>query len=247
MAFLEIKNKKDFVLKFIQNEIVERKVSLDEVAELQKAEVRRVKDWEEWNDFQMAYRRKADRILLEELGESFEAINEKHIINNSVNDLDIQEMKASFDKRTRYVRRLKYILFLVTDQEYAVVDGIKYNMQQIYDLLLQYIKEDAENEIQEQLAIDSFKLDINEMNIAKENKYFLQDRRKEKLEKEIVEFNELLGFLRNGGGSLREKVPDILNLCNVSAIKIYKSIYNVDLIKEDNLEANSSEFGGKTL
>jgi len=233
MAFLEIKNKKDFVLRFIQKEIAEKRVSLDEVEDLQNAEVKRVNDWDQWNDFQRTYRNKVAKNVLEELGESFEAINEKHIINNSVNDLDIQEMKSSFDKRTRYVRRLKYILFLVTDQEYAEVDGVKYSMEQIYNLLLQYIKEDSENEIKEQLAIDSFKIELNEMNLEKENKHFLYDRRRKKVCDEMEEYQELLEILHNGGVSLRDKEPDILQLCNVSAVKIYKSIYNVSLGKKN--------------
>jgi len=122
---------------------------------------------------------------------------------------------------------------LVTDQEYAEVDGVKYSMEQIYNLLLQYIKEDSENEIKEQLAIDSFKIELNEMNLEKENKHFLYDRRRKKVCDEMEEYQELLEILHNGGVSLRDKEPDILQLCNVSAVKIYKSIYNVSLGKKN--------------
>lgn len=241
MAFLEIKNKKDFALRFIKNSIEDKKVSLEEMEELQNAEIRRKKDWYDWNEFQRKYRSKASRIDLEELGEDFETVNNNHIINNTVNDLDIKIMKASYERRTNYVRRLKYILFLVSDEEYAVIDDVKYSMSEIYNLLVKAVQEDAERELHDQIAIATYKLELNDMNIRQDNKYFLNDYKRKKLEKEVSEYHEMLDKFDKGGYPSKNLVPDILNICNESSIITYKAIFNVTFNSYDNqLESTSS-------
>ena len=153
MAFIEIKNQKDFAIQFIENSIRDKQVTLEDYEDFQNAEIRRKKDWEEWNDFLIKYRSKASRINLEELGESFENLNQTHIINNKVDELDIKIMKSNLERRTKYIRRLRYILFLVSDIAYANIDGNNYSVKEIYNILKRDLIKDTEKELKDQIFI----------------------------------------------------------------------------------------------
>lgn len=247
MAFIEIKNQKDFVFKFLENSIMDRKVTLEDYEDLQNAEIRRKKDWEEWNDFQIKYRNKSSRIDLEELGESFEVVNQTHIINNKVDELDIKIMKQSFERRTKYVKRLKYILLLVSDINYAELDGMKYRIDEIYRILVRDLEKDTEKEIREQLLIAEEKLKINEMPLRKDNKYYLTEKRKEKLLKEIDEYHRLLNQIERGGFKERDELPDILGLCSENPITTYKAIFDTNPIVFEENHHYSSQQNNKNM
>ena len=156
--------------------------------ELQNAEIKRKKDWEDWNDFQIKYRNESARMGLEELGKSFEVVNQNHIINNKVDELDIKIMKASFERRSKYTKRLSYILHLVSDNSYVEIDGKKYSMPQIYRILVNNLKKDTEKELEHQLSIAAEKLKLNELPLRKDNKYLLTPYKKEQILKEIAEY-----------------------------------------------------------
>ncbi len=241
MAFLEIKDKKEFVLNFIRNSIVEKKVSLDEIEELQNSEVRRKKDWEEWANFQRGYRMRISKGTYKELDDCFESMNESHLIKNAVNDLDIQVMKSNFDRRTRYVRRLKYVLYLTGDVQSIKLDGVKCSMNQIFNILTRFIREDAKKELRNQLIINNLKLELNNMDIGKDNKYYLNDRKRKKIESEIEEYEILLERLNNGGYPLKSGHPSITSLCSESSINTYKSIYQVPVKDEFNIIENNKK------
>ncbi len=247
MAFIEIKNRKEFALRFIKDAIVDKKVTHEDMEELQNAEIKRKKDWEDWNDFQIKYRNESARMGLEELGKSFEVVNQNHIINNKVDELDIKIMKASFERRSKYTKRLSYILHLVSDNSYVEIDGKKYSMPQIYRILVNNLKKDTEKELEHQLSIAAEKLKLNELPLRKDNKYFLTPYKKEKLLKEIAEYERMLQQFQRGGFQEREGIPDILGICSEDPISTYKSIFDTNPIVLESTETYSDQQDNKKI
>lgn len=120
-------------------------------------------------------------------------------------------------------------------------------MPQIYRILVNNLKRDTEKELEHQLSIAAEKLKLNELPLRKDNKYFLTPYKKEKLLKEIAEYERMLQQFQRGGFQEREGIPDILGICSEDPISTYKSIFDTNPIVLESTETYSDQQDNKKI
>lgn len=232
MAFLDVGNGKSIILKLVESQRISKTVSLDEVDQRIRAESRRKSEWDDWNKFEMGCRARFGNKIFED--ESFVLMRNKYRMNVEVNDLDILSLTNEQERRTRYVRRLKCIPHLVSDQEYSQA---KEEVEQVYEGLLTSIQNDALSEVKEEIIFNNTQLDFNyRFNVPENNKYYLDDEHIKGMEERTNELQELLEIIKSEQFSIKNDKGDIFALCSESAISSFKSLYNIHYEKEKENE-----------
>lgn len=222
MAFFNVDNEagKNFILKYVEDQMDKKAVSSDELEGLYKAESRRKSDWKEWTDFQFNCR---TELKSDSLSQELQLMDQKYRINNEVNDLNIISMTDEFSRRNRYVRRLKCIPHLLSDEEYKVARS---EVEQIYQELLERIPTDALEEVKEKIVFNNSVLDLNDrFSVPTNSAYFLNDKKREKLDREVAELQNLQSIIESGEYSLMGNKKICYDLCYESAISCFKSFY----------------------
>lgn len=237
MAFFNVDNQsgKTFILKYIQDQIVNKTVSNEEYKDLSKAESIRKNDWQDWNNFQQACRQKLDNDPLNEgLIENLKMLDQKYRINNEINDLNSLSISDVFDRRTRYVKRLRCTLYLLSDEGgYDDMDS----GEEVYQDLLKRIQDDALVEVKQKIIFNTMVLDFNDRYpVTTNNQYFLDDQKREKIDQEMSELQHLQSTIESGEFSLKDYVDDKrirYELCYESAVDCFNSVYVSHYEKKD--------------
>lgn len=239
MAFLNAGNGQDFARNFVVNQKVEKKVSTEEWEQLYKAEERRQKEWNEWNDFQRNYRASHNQ-----LDEEFQEVDASYRVNNMINDMNFKSIHNSYHERTHYVARLDTVQKLLTDYDTFESNGQAVSAEQLYDNLLEQIQKDAFEEVVDKINLNKMKLDINGQGGLKENnEHYLDDMKREKVAMETEELQNLLDIIDNGQFTPKKEKADVLSLCHGSAIQVFKGVYSCNFVKknEDLLDFDQME------
>ena len=85
------------------------------------------------------------------------------------------------------------------------------------------------------------------MSFRKDNKYFLTPNKKEKLLKQIEEYQRMLQQFERGGFQERDGLPNILGLSSENPINTYKAIFDTNPIVFEDEESYNTKLSNKNL